>query len=59
MTTVDDSGQGFTIEQLTSDNGHVYYRVCINGTCRYAEDHWMVMMYAENMGWLPPHRQPH
>jgi hypothetical protein len=55
----EEIGQGFTIEQLQYDDGHTYYRVCTSGTCRYAEDHWMVMMYAESMGWLPPHRQPH
>ena len=59
VISTDDIGQGYTIDQLSAPDGHIYYRVCVSGTCRYAEDHWMVMMYAENMGWLPPHRQHH
>lgn len=50
-------GQGYTVEQLESNSGGIYYRICKSGTCRYAEDYWMVMMYAESMGWLPPDRQ--
>lgn len=50
-------GQGYIVEQLESDNGIIFYRICKSGTCRYAEDHWMVMMYAESMGWLPPDKQ--
>ena len=55
----EEIGQGYTIDQLSAPNGHIYYRICTRGICRYAEDYWMVMMYAENMGWLPPDRQHH
>jgi hypothetical protein len=54
----EELGQGYTIDTMESDTGHTYYRVCIHGTCRYAEDYWMVLMYAESMGWLPSHKQP-
>jgi hypothetical protein len=57
LLSSDDLGQGFTLDQLESASGHIYYRICTRGTCRYAEDHYMCMMYAEAMGWLPPHRQ--
>jgi hypothetical protein len=59
VITTEDLGQGFTLDQLQNDHGHTYYRVCLRGICRYAEDHYICMMYAESMGWLPPHRQPH
>lgn len=54
----EDLGQGFTIEQLETSAGTPFYRICTRGTCRYAEDYWMVRMYAESMGWLPPDKQP-
>jgi hypothetical protein len=56
ITSSNDLGQGFTLDQLYSPDGHVYYRICTRGTCRYAEDHYMCMMYAESMGWLPPRK---
>jgi hypothetical protein len=56
--TTEDLGQGYTIDTLQNASGHIYYRICTRGTCRYAEDYWMVLMYAESMGWLPPNKQP-
>ena len=41
---------GYLIEQLEDERGQTFYRVCHGGLCRYAEDHYMVMMYAEHMG---------
>ena len=58
VIVTENLGQGYTIETLQSQDNAIYYRVCIRGTCRYAEDYWMVLMYAESMGWLPPHKQP-
>jgi hypothetical protein len=57
LLSTEDLGQGFILDQLESPTGHIYYRICTRGTCRYSEDHYMCMMYAESMGWLPPHRQ--
>lgn len=54
LLSSDDLGQGFTLDQLESPSGHIYYRICTRGICRYAEDHYICMMYAESMGWLPP-----
>ena len=54
LLSTEDLGQGFTLDQLESPEGHIYYRICTSGTCRYAEDHYICMMYAEAMGWLPP-----
>jgi len=54
LLSTEDLGQGFILDQLESPSGHIYYRICTSGTCRYAEDHSMCMMYAEGMGWLPP-----
>lgn len=48
-----DLGQGFTLEQLENERGHIYYRVCSKGICRYCEDSYMAYMYAEGMGWNP------
>jgi hypothetical protein len=48
-----DLGDGFTIEQLSSENGSIYYRVCHAGMCRYCEDEYMSRMYAEQMGYNP------
>ena len=56
-TQTTDLGQGFTLDQLESSENHIYYRICTRGTCRYAEDHYMCMLYAEAMGWLPPNKQ--
>ncbi len=56
VTQTTDLGQSFSLDQLESAAGHIYYRVCTRGTCRYAEDHYMCMMYAEAMGWLPPNK---
>jgi hypothetical protein len=55
VTQTTDLGQGFTLDQLEAPEGHIYYRICTRGTCRYAEDHYICMMYAESMGWIPPH----
>lgn len=58
LVRTESLGQGYTIDTLEAPTGNVYYRICIRGTCRYAEDYWMVLMYAESMGWLPPNKQP-
>lgn len=49
-----DLGQGFTIEQLENEFGHVYYRMCRGSICRYAEDEYIAYMYAEGAGWNRP-----
>lgn len=46
-----DLGRGFTIEQLENDCGHIFYRMCKGGVCRYCEDEYMATMYAESAGW--------
>jgi len=46
-----DLGQGFTIEQLENDCGHIFYRMCRGSICRYCEDAYMAYMYAEGAGW--------
>jgi len=58
VVRVEPLGQGYTIETLETPSGNVCYRICTRGICRYAEDYWMVLMYAESMGWLPPNKQP-
>lgn len=58
LVRTEDLGQGYSIETLEAETGNTYYRICTGGTCRYAEDYWTVIMYAESMGWLPPNRQP-
>lgn len=52
----EDLGQSFTLETIRNDSGHIYYRICTRGICRYCEDLWMAMTYAESMGWLAPDR---
>ena len=47
-------GNGHTIEQLENEYGHIYYRTCKAGICRYCEDEYMAYMYAEHMGWIRP-----
>lgn len=49
-----DLGQGFTIEQLENEFGHIYYRMCRGSICRYAEDEYLAYMYAEGSGWNRP-----
>lgn len=49
-----DLGQGFTIEQLENEFGHMYYRMCKGSICRYAEDEYIAYMYAEGAGWNRP-----
>jgi hypothetical protein len=46
-----DLGQGFTIEQLENDCGHIFYRMCKGSICRYCEDEYIAYMYAEGAGW--------
>lgn len=48
-----DLGNGYTIEQLQSDDGAIYYRACHGGICRYCEDEYVAHMYIEHMGWKP------
>ena len=51
VVSISDLGQGFTIEQLENEFGHVFYRMCKGSICRYCEDEYMAYMYAENAGW--------
>jgi hypothetical protein len=44
---------GYFLDQLIGDSGDIYYRACKGGVCRYAEDHYIAMMYLEGMGWDP------
>lgn len=56
MTTIvntNDLGNGYTIDQLLSEDGSIYYRTCFNSICRYCEDEYMSRMYAEQMGYDP------
>ena len=39
--------------ELENERGELYYRACLNSVCRYAEDHYIAMMYLEGMGWDP------
>jgi hypothetical protein len=48
-----DYGNGFSLDQLIGDCGDIYYRACKDSVCRYAEDHYIAMMYLEGMGWDP------
>lgn len=59
VISTEDLGQSYNLDTLQNDHGHIYYRICTRGICRYCEDLWMAMMYAESMGWLPPHRATH
>jgi hypothetical protein len=36
-----------------NERGDIYYRACKDSVCRYAEDHYIAMMYLEGMGWDP------
>ena len=40
---------GGTIEQLQNAQGHVYYRSCAHGYCRYAEDLWCAELYLSHL----------
>jgi len=51
VVQINDLGQGFTIEQLENELGHIFYRMCKGGICRYCEDEYMAYMYAESAGW--------
>ena len=51
VVNIIDLGQGFIIEQLENEFGHMYYRMCKGSICRYAEDEYIAYMYAENAGW--------
>jgi hypothetical protein len=48
-----DHGDGYRLEQLMNERGDIYYRACKDSVCRYAEDHYIAMMYLEGMGWDP------
>lgn len=48
-----DYGNGYTLDQLENHKGELYYRACKDSICRYAEDHYVAVMYLENMGWSP------
>jgi hypothetical protein len=48
-----DLGDGYTLDQLCSEDGATYYRTCFNSICRYCEDEYMSRMYAEQMGYTP------
>jgi len=48
-----DHGDGYRLEQLMNERGDIYYRACKDSMCRYAEDHYIAMMYLEGMGWDP------
>jgi hypothetical protein len=51
VVSIRDLGQGFTIEQLENEAGHIFYRMCSGSVCRYCEDEYMAYMYAEGAGW--------
>lgn len=51
VVSISDLGQGFTIEQIENEHGHVFYRMCKGSICRYCEDEYMAYMYAESAGW--------
>jgi len=51
VVNIIDLGQGFTIEQLENDYGHIFYRMCKDSICRYCEDKYMAYTYAESAGW--------
>jgi len=48
-----DYGNGFKLEQLENERGEIYYRACKGSVCRYAEDHYIAVIYLESMGWDP------
>lgn len=49
-----DLGDGFYIEQIENEFGHIFYRMCKGSICRYAEDEYMAYMYAQSAGWNAP-----
>ena len=51
-------GDGFSLDQLIGDSGNIYYRACKDSICRYAEDHYIAIMYLEGMGWDPKQQDP-
>ena len=51
VVNIVDLGQGFTIEQLENELGHIFYRMCKGSICRYCEDEYIAYMYAESAGW--------
>ncbi len=53
-----DYGNGFSLDQLENERGELYYRACKDSICRYAEDHYIAMMYLEGMGWDPKQQAP-
>ena len=53
VTNSTDFGNGFYLDQLENERGELYYRACKNSIGRYAEDHYIAMMYLEGMGWDP------
>jgi len=53
VTSTTDFSNGYTLDQLENERGEVYYRACKDSICRYAEDHYIAMMYLEGMGWNP------
>jgi hypothetical protein len=59
VISTEDLGQSFHLDTIRGDDGGIYYRICTRGSCRYVEDLWMAMMYAESMGWLPPSQSTH
>lgn len=54
VVNINDLGQGFTIEQLENEFGHIFYRMCKGSICRYCEDEYVAYMYAEGAGWNRP-----
>lgn len=53
VTNSTDYGNGYTLDQLENERGELYYRACKGSVCRYAEDHYLALMYLEGMGWDP------
>jgi len=53
-----DHGDGYRLEQLMNERGDIYYRACKDSICRYAEDHYIAMMYLEGMGLDPKQQDP-
>jgi hypothetical protein len=46
------------LDQLENERGELYYRACKGSVCRYAEDHYIAVMYLEGMGWDPTQASP-
>ena len=53
-----DYGNGYSLDQLENERSELYYRACKGSICRYAEDHYIAMMYLEGMGWDPKQQAP-